>query len=85
MNKIILNSNTHESTSERRKVSKMGPTQTLQGGSAHLGQLVGDTVATRLQAKLQALQPREGFTEDIAYMFTLSHTSNSGIFITIST
>jgi hypothetical protein len=85
MNEIILNSNTRESTSERRKVSKMGPTQTHPGGAAHLGQVVGDTVATRLQAKLQALQPREGFTEDVAYMFIFSYISNSGILITIST
>jgi hypothetical protein len=88
MNEIILNSNTCDrvlSTAERRKVSKMGPTQTLCVGSTHLGQVVGDTVANRLLAKLQTLQPKEGFTEDVVHMFTFSHISNSGILITIST
>jgi len=66
-------------------VSKIGPAQTLRVGSTHLGQVVGDTVATSLLAKPQALQPREGFTKDVVYMFTLSHISNPGILITIST
>jgi hypothetical protein len=87
MNEIILNSNTcHRalSAADSRKVHKMGPTQTLRVGSTHLGQAVGDTVATRLLAKLQALQSRQGFTKDAIHMFTFSHISNSGILITIS-
>jgi hypothetical protein len=58
MNNIILNSDTCDrvlSTAERRKVSKIDPTQTLHVGSTHLGQVVGDTVSTRLLAKPQAL------------------------------
>jgi len=66
-------------------VSKIGPTQTLHVGSTQLGQVVGDTVATRFLAKPQALWPREGFTKEVVYMFTFSHISNSGILITIST
>jgi hypothetical protein len=88
MNEIILNSNTCHGvlcTAERRKVCKMGPTQTLRVGSTHLGQVVGDTVTTRLLAKLQALQSRQGFTEDAVHMFTFPHISNAGILITIST
>ena len=55
----------------------MGHTQTLRVGSTHLGQVVGDRVATRLLAKLQALQPEEGFTEDVVHMLTFSQISNS--------
>ena len=47
--------------------------------------MVGDTVATSLLAKPQALKPREGFTKDLVYMFIFHHISNSGILITIST
>jgi hypothetical protein len=73
VNEIILNSNIHDrllNTVEKRKGSGLDPNQMLCLRSAPLGQVVGDTATTRLQARLQAAQPRQGFKEDSVYLFT---------------
>ena len=43
----------------------------------------GKTVADRSQARLQALQPRQGSKDGFVYLFTFSNTSNAEILITI--
>jgi hypothetical protein len=66
-------------------VSRLCLTQTHGIGSAQLGRVLGEAVAARPRAGLQAAQLRKGFKEDSVFLFTFSNISNIGILIIIFT